>query len=795
MLLLAGCPWIDADELSQRLDGDGDGVEGIDVGGTDCDDGDASVFPGAPERCNGRDDDCDGTIDDLGDDHEGDDGTLYYADRDGDGYGDDAAITWSCTLLADHVTRGGDCDDDDPARTPELTWFPDADGDGEGDESAPAVTACEAPSGHVATAEDCDDTDPSVQPGADERCDDVDSDCDDDLDDPDVVDPGTWYADTDGDQHGDAEVSQVACDPGPGWVPSSDDCDDDAAGTYPGADDPCYDGIDADCGGDDDLDCDGDGFAGFEGGGDDCADDDPLVYPGVITTRRVPADYPTIQAALDAACPDDVVQVAEGIHSGGVVAARPVELRGAGRARTFLTGEDDERVLLLEQGGLVEGLSLQFGEVDGDGACLHAATERPVTLIDVDMLPCVATGRGGGLFVDGALLTMERVDIQVASADEGGGAYLTGLQAGSRLDTVELQITSATTRGGGLVIADSEVDITDLRLVDTAASDGGGLYVDTVAGAWAGLRIERPTGGLHSGIHLVGAGSPTPLVGTDWAIEEPDGGYLSTGLYADDTDDFTLSGLVIAGGSSSTPDPQSLFADVRGTAELEHVQLLRPWGGVTLLAPLKGSVRLAHATIVEPQGGVVISGSSPSNAIVSHVSITGAVGTGLTVGGNGTVQWCNAYGSSVADYSDPTQLGINGNLSVPPGLLSVGPSLPASMLDVRLRSDSLLRDAGASGLTDPDGTRADIGAYGGPGAQADVYDDLDGDGMYDSWERTHGLDPTRDDSAQDPDVDGLDNLGEHDAGTWPLTADTDADGALDGDELSGGTDPLDAGSL
>lgn len=43
------------------VDRDQDGHSGC---GPDCDDGDESVFPGAPEVCNGRDDDCDGLIDD-----------------------------------------------------------------------------------------------------------------------------------------------------------------------------------------------------------------------------------------------------------------------------------------------------------------------------------------------------------------------------------------------------------------------------------------------------------------------------------------------------------------------------------------------------------------------------------------------------------------------------------------------------------------------------------------------------------------------------------------------------------
>ena len=42
------------------VDGDLDGASGC---GFDCDDGDDTVFPGAPEACNGRDDDCDGLID------------------------------------------------------------------------------------------------------------------------------------------------------------------------------------------------------------------------------------------------------------------------------------------------------------------------------------------------------------------------------------------------------------------------------------------------------------------------------------------------------------------------------------------------------------------------------------------------------------------------------------------------------------------------------------------------------------------------------------------------------------
>jgi hypothetical protein len=73
--------------------------QGYSSEGGDCDDTQATVYPGAIETCDGGlDNDCDGKIDDLDDDMVGD--ATWYRDSDGDGYGCDPETDESCSSPA-----------------------------------------------------------------------------------------------------------------------------------------------------------------------------------------------------------------------------------------------------------------------------------------------------------------------------------------------------------------------------------------------------------------------------------------------------------------------------------------------------------------------------------------------------------------------------------------------------------------------------------------------------------------------------------------------------------------------
>ena len=98
--------YVDAD--SKGLYCDDPGGDFILAGGQvdDCDDEDASVYPGAPEYCDGKDNDCDEAIDE-----DPQDGTTFYPDEDGDGFGDGERPTQLCAGGEGLTTDSQDCDD------------------------------------------------------------------------------------------------------------------------------------------------------------------------------------------------------------------------------------------------------------------------------------------------------------------------------------------------------------------------------------------------------------------------------------------------------------------------------------------------------------------------------------------------------------------------------------------------------------------------------------------------------------------------------------------------------------
>jgi hypothetical protein len=180
-------------------------ADGFTVDDGDCNDSDATIYPGAEDTCGDLiDRDCD-------DDPE--------CDCDGDG-----ADGEQCA--------GDDCDDDDAARYPLAEDACDDGVDSDCDGATEYDCDGDGYQSEDGGGDDCDDDDPGVNPGVPEDCgDDDDEDCD----------PDTVPCDCDGDGSQDA-----AC--------GGDDCDDADPDVYAGASEAAADGMDNDCDGEVDED-------------------------------------------------------------------------------------------------------------------------------------------------------------------------------------------------------------------------------------------------------------------------------------------------------------------------------------------------------------------------------------------------------------------------------------------------------------------------------------------------------------------------------------------------------------
>ena len=299
-------------------------AEAVTVGG-DCDDAQATVYPGAAEACDGLDNDCDGLLD--GDDDDNTGAVDWYRDEDADGYGVTSDSVRSCDGPAGYAVAGGDCDDanattspgaaevcdgadndcdgltddDDNSVADQTTWYIDYDGDSYGSDRF-TEAACAAPEGYVSNAEDCDDAEATAFPGGVEVCDTLDNNCDGVVDEATATDAQTWYQDADLDGFGDADFTTLACEAPSGYAENAEDCDDGEFAVNPDAEEVC-DGLDNDCDGSADgadatdasawyTDADKDGYgdpskrsfactqpSGSVSSSTDCDDGDKLINP------------------------------------------------------------------------------------------------------------------------------------------------------------------------------------------------------------------------------------------------------------------------------------------------------------------------------------------------------------------------------------------------------------------------------------------------------------------------------------------------------------------------------------
>ena len=129
---------------------------------------------------------------------------------------------------------------------PNSVWFGDADGDFYGT-IVNSVMGCIQPVGYVSNGTDCNDNDAIQNPIATETCNNLDDNCNNQIDE--GLSFFNYYSDSDGDGFGTGVATSSCIDLGAGYTLNNTDCDDSNSVINPNAEEIGANGIDENCDG------------------------------------------------------------------------------------------------------------------------------------------------------------------------------------------------------------------------------------------------------------------------------------------------------------------------------------------------------------------------------------------------------------------------------------------------------------------------------------------------------------------------------------------------------------------
>lgn len=825
------------------LDGDGHGDStavvssceqplGYVENGNDCLDNDATVYPGAVESCDNQDNNCDGRIDDA--DPNVVDRPTWYRDGDSDGFGNPATSNEACTNPEGYVSNNTDCNDASASCNPDADELEgdglDNDCDGYSDEpkvpegtdiyvsstgQSPAGTTIPGTKSLIDAVENAADGS-TILVGDGEYATVLDLNGKDLT----VVSENGSNATT---LLGDGEGSVILLVGGTltlrGFTISG--------GTGTPGDDPSGCGSGAN--------------ANESSGGGICARDATLTLEDVIFDGNT-ATYGGELYVRDSntMVTDAQFLGASGARNGGgyYQYRGTSTLSGVTVSSYHVSGEGGGLYVYGGDLSLIDSSVLTHNTaVNGGGLYFSGGSKDDLLFIDDSLfVRNMSTTYGGGLLITGPLtayIASSEFDSNSSNNSNagGGGAYIS-VGTGGDLTMTGLEVMNNVSNGscGGMLLslaASTTAKVSDSVWHDNiGAVDGGGLcYYSSSTSA----SLERSTfdnnsagyngGGLYAG-GVVKAVVKNVSVRHNAAGNQGGGVYLAGGTLQDS--DIASNQAYDGGGLATT-----------GATNLTRVQLLQNdadrWGGGLFMGSGTSTVRsllVSNNTAVQTGGGIFLydgSGGSILNATVSQnrswINAGGIYLSGLTSmalsssiiafnsapDGGSNVMCQDSTACNLTDmllFNPPedklamyglTEFALQNNriVQADPRFIRDPRYAGIDLHDYHLRPDSPAKNMGAasSGDKDPDGTRNDMGYYGGK--YATTGKNLDGDNLPDDWEALYHLNPDVNDATGDLDQDGLSNSDEYAKGLAPDLADTDSDGISDANELSGGSNPLD----
>jgi len=388
--------------------------------------------------------------------------------------------------------------------------------------------------------------------------------------------------------------------------------------------------------------------------------------------------------------------------------------------------------------------------VPEDVATLSAALAQAV---DGDVLVL-----GAGNFDAELQLSARRLTVRGAGADQTtvrslGASPVATVSDGGDLVLESLTVTGGVgDMGGGVVCTASALTLRQVRVSGNAGYTGGGVGLSTCEASFVDVDVTDNASTFSGGGLYVRDSNLTWTRGElrDNRAGSSGGGLYISGSSANLRNVGVIENLAKSSGGAIYQSGTELLGD--------HLAIVRNDGRYGAWYVSVSTGRAHHTLFAENVGYALYVVASPAFTTLRdawYVNESASTPSNLSL-------------ASAHVLDDPRLVGTN---------------------DLHLRYNSPLRDAGDSACFDLDGTRCDIGVFGGADAGVgfdSAYVDSNSDGMPDAWAQQYAQSASGDDT----DGDGLSAADELLAGTDPTQSDTDGDGLSDSAEVAGGTDPL-----
>jgi parallel beta-helix repeat protein len=295
-----------------------------------------------------------------------------------------------------------------------------------------------------------------------------------------------------------------------------------------------------------------------------------LFLSGIVVAaeKHVPNQYPTIQAAINAASDGDTVLVANGTYYENITLKDGVQVRGAGADVTTIDGGRAGSVVTAIGVGpdtVLDGFTItNGGGSSGGGIYLEGGSPVITNNVVTQNRLGYSGSSGGGIYAYFSSATITHNTISNNSAEDGGGIYVTNWPSSSGpMPDIEYNniYGNNSFAGGGIYLQISSPTVRGNTIAANTASAGGGIAANHSSSLIANNIIVSNSAGKYGGGGIWATNNSSPVIVSNTVVDNTASGP-GTGIAVDNQFSLNITNCIVWG--NGLYNCTATYSDIEG---------------------------------------------------------------------------------------------------------------------------------------------------------------------------------------------------------------------------------------